>query len=266
LEAILETVWRYRVVDRETVQLLHFTPGGRTAAQRVLTNLWRSRHLDKLGGRSVNERDVYFVSGRASHGLRVLSALLGEKVVRGRLKLPPRVEHALSVSRFRARLEVSARRHGLSVADWRDELDLANFAGEHLVPDAFFTVVRHDGGNRRVAGFFLEVELAAVSRRHWRSRLARYADFYYSGKYEKALGLPSLRVLAVVPHEGSQANAILDEATAAEFTPLRITTWDHVYEADRRGVLVEPIWRRPAESAPGALYFGLDQLQEVPDA
>lgn len=252
LEEILLTVHRYRLVDREIVQQKHFTPKGRSAAQRALTNLWWSRHLDKLPDRAINAPDVYLLSKRASRGLRVLEELVGIDEARSRLQHPATVGHTLAVNHVRAQLEVAARANGLAVEAWQDELDLSNLASDHIVPDAFFQLGRVVEGRRLVSGFFLESELAPVSRQHWRSRLNAYADFYYSGRYEVAFSLPSLRLLIVVRDEGRQRRMILEEAAAARLTIVRLTTAQELRSAP--DALRDAIWRTASEPEPRSLY------------
>ena len=254
LEEILETVLRYRVLDRETLQLRHFTPGGRTSTQRALTQLWRSRYLDKLANRALNQRDVYFLSRRAPRGLEALEGLLGGELAPSRLKRPPAINHALAINNFRARIEVSAPEHGLQVDDWRDELDLASLASNGIVPDAFFQIRRRDSGAERRAGFFVEAELAPVSRRHWARRLSHYATFYYSRQYEAAFSLRSLRVLVITSGGGRQPLSIMEEAEQLQFTPVRVTTWEAVRNTSAQALLFAPIWRKPFEAEPGPLY------------
>lgn len=262
LEDILLTAQRYRVVDREIIQLLHFTDGGHTLAQSVLTQCWWAGFLDKLRNRPRNARDVYFVSGRAGRGLQLLDDLLGEEAVRRRLKRPPAIDHALAVNRLRARIEVSCRKHGLSVENWMDELDLAGFAREGIVPDASFQILRREEGHDRRAGFFLEAELAPVSRQHWHDRFAKYASFYRSGGYEAAFGLRSLRVLVVTRGHGRQQLSILEEAERLNFTPLRLTTYEEVRETQPGSLLTAPLWRKPFDNERGSLYSALPNYDE----
>ncbi len=264
LDSLLLTTWQYRVVTREIVQTRLFSEGASTSAKRILTQSWRSGSLDKLRDRPINAKDVYFLSGRARHGLRRLYELLGEDVVRRRLKRPPRLDHALAVNNFRARTEVSSRDQGLLVEGWRDELDLADLAIEGVVPDASFTIQRLEDGQRRRAGFFLEAELAPVSRRHWQRRLSNYASFYYSHKYEAVFGLRSLRVLVVTAGGGRQPLSILEEGERLNFTPLRVTTWEQVQSTSAGALLGAPIWRKPFASNLCSLYSTTPHLnQEV---
>lgn len=253
LEEILLTVHRYRLVDREIVQLLHFTPKGRSAAQRALTNLWWSRHLDKLPGRALNDRDVYLLSGKASRGMKLLAGLVGPDEARSRLSRPPSIDHTLAVNNVRARVEVSARLHGFEVEDWQDELDLARLEPHHVVPDGFFVLSREVEGRRLRSGFFFEVELAPVSRSHWRQRLEAYAKFYYSHRYEEVFGLPSLRLLVVVPGVGRQQRSILEEAQAEGFTPARVTTAEEL-RRDGVDLLESPIWCSPNAEDAASLF------------
>jgi hypothetical protein len=91
-------------------------------------------------------------------------------------------------------MEVSLEANGFELVRWLDELDLAHLNEEGITPDGFFEAVREDESGPRRSAFFVEVEVASVSRSHWRKRLAAYHSFYYSGKYSEMFGgLRSLR-------------------------------------------------------------------------
>lgn len=251
VDEILLTVHRYRMVDREIVQRLHFTPRGRSAAQRALTNLWWSGYLDKLPDRPINAPDVYVLSRKAARGLRVVEDIVGTEAAHSRLRRAATVEHSLAVNRISAQFEVAARQNDFIVETSQDELDLAHLAGEHIVPDAFFVLSRVVDGRRLLSGFFLEVELTPVSRQHWRARLEAYADFYYSGRYESVVGLPSLRLLFVAP-ERSQLRMVAAEAAAARLTVLRMATAEAVRHAT--DVLYDELWRSSGDDDCTSLF------------
>ena len=243
------TTHSYRVVTMDTICARFFPDRARSFPQRLMTAAWRAGFLDKLRDRPVNRPDVYFLSPAAPRGLAVLEHFLGEEETRRRLKRPPALEHALAVNELRARLEYSAERSQLRVDAWKDELDLAELASEGIVPDASFQVVRPEGAR---AGFLVEAELSPVSRRHWRSRLKKYAEFYYARrKYEAVFGLRSLRLLVIT--DGLRLS-ILEEAERLEFTPLRLTTWRQVRGAAPGELLSAPIWRKPLAADMVALY------------
>ena len=142
----------------------------------------------------------------------------------------------------------------MGVDDWRDELDLAHLAGNGLVPDASFRVVRQEDGRDRSAGFLVEAELAPVSRSHWARRLQRYAEYYYSGSYEQTFGLRSLRLLIIVRGSGRQLRSILEEAERLRLTLTRATTWEQVAATGPESILFAPIWHQPAAETVHALY------------
>jgi len=246
LQPIVMTTHSYRVVTVDTICARFFPGRARSFPQRLMTAAWRAGFLDKLRDRPVNRPDVYFLSASAPRGLALLQDVLGDDAAHGRFKRPPAIDHALALNDFRARLEHSAELSGLSVDAWKDELDLAELASEGLVPDASFQLTRPEGAR---AGFLVEAELTHVSRRHWRVRLGRYAQFYYARqKYEAFFGLRSLRLLVIT--DGLRLS-ILEEAERLEFTPLRLTTWAQVREASPGELLFAPIWRKP--SAPGLI-------------
>ena len=246
---------RYRLITREIAQLRLYTAGARSQVQRDLTHLWRSGIFSKVPSRSLNECDVYEVSRASPRGLREAEAVLGKDVVRERLKRPPALEHALAVNEFRARMEVSLGSNRFELVRWLDELELAYLNEEGLTPDGFFEAVREDESGPRRSAFFVEVEVASVSRMHWRKRLAAYHSFYYSGKYSEMFGgLRSLRLLTVTGRN-HQADALLEEAEAVGVTPLRLTTWDELRKVERSAVMTEEIWRRPRAEARGSLML-----------
>ena len=253
LDANLLTTLEYRLVDREILQLRNYTPGGRGPAQRDLAKMWQAGYLDKLRRRPVIARDVYVISGRAPKGLRRLYELLGEEAVKRRLKRPRTVDHSLAVNHFRVAVEVAARDHGFRVERWQDELDLAHLVREGVVPDAFFRVVRDEGGREHRAGFFVESELALLSRAHWAKRLAKYDAYYYSGKYEASFGLRSLRLL-VITSSARQLSAVVEEAERVGFAPLHAATWDQMRSVPPADVLSGAIWARPSETDLASLY------------
>lgn len=249
LQSIILTTHSYRIVTVDTICARFFPGRARSFPQRLMTAAWRSGFLDKLRDRPINRPDVYFLSAAAPRGLALLDDVLGDERTRSRLRRPPAIDHALAVNDFRARLEYSAEPSGLRIDAWNDELDLAELASEGLVPDASFQIVRPEGGR---AGFLLEAELAPVSRRHWRSRLNRYAQFYYATqKYETFFGVRSLRLLVIT--DGPRLS-ILEEAERLEFTPLRLTTWAQVREVAPGELPFAPIWRKPFELSPNPLY------------
>jgi hypothetical protein len=246
---------QYRVINREIAQLRLYSPGARSQVQRDLTHLWRSGMLSKIPGRAPTECDVYELSRSSPRGLRQTKAMIGRDIVQRVLKRPPAVDHALAVNDLRARMEVSLSRHDFEVQRWLDEFDLNYLAAQGLTPDAFFEVARGDGGSRRRSAFFVEAELAVLSRPHWKRRLAAYHSFYYSGKYTETFdGLRSLRLLVVTNEGGRQAEVILSEAEAVSFTPLRLTTWQAFRLVPAGEVLTAPIWRKPLGEGAASLF------------
>jgi hypothetical protein len=246
---------QYRVITREIAQLRLYTPGARSQVQRDLTHLWHSGILSKIPGRASTTCDVYELSRSSPRGLREAEAQAGRELVKQRLGRPPALEHALAVNEVRARLEASSLDHHFQLQRWLDELDLNHLAGHGITPDAFFEVVRRDEKERRRSAFFLETELATVSRPHWRRRLMAYRSFYYSGRYAEIFGgLRSLRLLVIVRGRGGQAERILTDAAEVDFTPLRLTTWPELRNIPPSGLLFAAVWRKPLESGLASLF------------
>jgi hypothetical protein len=252
---LLLTALEYRVITREMAQLRLYSTGARSQVQRDLTHLWRSGILSKVPNRAPNACDIYELSRSSPRGLRQAEAWLGQDAVRRRAKRPPAVDHALAVNDFRARIELSVRCSGFELETWLDEFDLNHLARHGVTPDGFFEVTRFDGDNRRRSAFFVEVEVAPVSRAHWRRRLAAYHTFYYSGAYaEEFDGRRSLRLLVVAGRDPGQLRKILEEASASDFSPIRLTSRDEMWDGNPQEVLSAPIWRSVRDGQAVSLF------------
>jgi hypothetical protein len=252
---LLLTALEYRVITREIAQLRLYSPGARSQVQRDLTHLWRSGIFSKVPHRAPNACDIYELSRSAPRGIREAEAWLGHDAVRRRAKRPPAVEHALAVNDFRARVELSVHYLGFELDIWQDEFDLNHLARHGITPDGFFEVTRLDGDNRRRSAFFVEVEVAPVSRSHWRRRMAAYHAFYYSGAYaEEFDGRRSLRLLVVAGHDPGQPRKILEEASASDFSPIRLTSWHAMWDTNPQEVLSAPIWRSVRDGQAVSLF------------
>jgi hypothetical protein len=252
---LLLTALEYRVITREIAQLRLYSAGARSQVQRDLTHLWRSGILSKVPNRAPNACDIYELSRSSARGLRLAEAWLGPDAIRRRAKRPPAVDHALAVNDFRARVELSVHCSGFELETWQDEFDLNHLARYGITPDGFFEVTRLDGDNRRRSAFFVEVEVAPVSRSHWRRRLAAYHTFYYSGAYaEEFDGRRSLRLLVISGQEPGQLTKIVDEARASDFSPMRITSWPALRGTSPADVLKAPIWRFRRDDQAASLF------------
>jgi hypothetical protein len=245
---------KYRVITREIAQLRLYTRGARSQVQRDLTHLWRTGILSKISGRASTACDVYEVSRASPRGLRHAEVILGKEALKERLRRPPALEHALMVNELRARLEVSFSAHGIDLTRWLDELDLSNLGGYGITPDGFAEAIREDRGRKRRSGFLVEVEVAPVSRAHWRKRLRSYRSFYYSGKYTEVFGLRSLRLLVVASGGDRQAAGILAEADVAGFSPLRLTTFQEIRNVAAEDIIWACLWRKAADQSMVSLF------------
>jgi hypothetical protein len=253
-QALLRTTLEYRIINREIAQLRHYTPGGRSVAQRDLTLAWQGGYLGKVAGRVPNACDIYVVSPSSPRGLAILQDLLGAEEVKRRLRRPAALDHALAVNGLRARVEISARDLGFDLPRWLDELDMEDLAKGGIVPDAFFEILRQDGDHARRSGFCVEVEVDSVSRSHWQRRLDAYANFYVSGQYERQFRLRSFRLLVVTQRSDRQIQRLLADAADLNFGGVRVASWEVVRETPPAELLLAPIWQKPLVEEPVSLF------------
>ena len=74
------------------------------------------------------------------------------------------------------------------------------------MPDAYFQIQREVEGEPRTAAFFLELERVTKSSRVLHSKLQRYAEVCYSGRYQQVFGIRALRVLFVFAGDSGFSN------------------------------------------------------------
>jgi hypothetical protein len=245
---------------REHIQALLFTPGGASRAQVRLTRLYQNKYIDKLPGRPMNSPDVYFVSRRCWRALNILDKGYGEAGVKDRLRPPGKVPHALLVNECRIAFILGAKALGFELKEWRDELDLGWMGKQYgMVPDGYFPIQRPTVEGPKTACFFLEVERSKASGRAITERLVKYRDFYRSGEFGKRFGSKALRVLMVLATQDTarpvrRMQAFIKIAEANHASLFRFITLDEFRDQSYMDALTSPVWRRPGEAKPVALF------------
>ena len=86
-----------------------------------------------------------------------------------------------------------------------------------------------------------------------------YRDAYYGGGYAETFGIRALRVLVLIgpdcgPDPNSRAARIAALADALETSIVRAAPLDAFLAEDPARLLSAPLWRRPGQDAPCALF------------
>ncbi len=257
---ILHLVLRAQTLTADQIQTAYFSAGGRSRCQLRLKMLYEMRCLDRLPGRLVNEPDTYILSRRSVAGNRLLRQLLGEVEFR-RLRghLGP-LQHLLAVNEVRVRVLRGCRDLSWSLVRWQRPHELLPLLrAEDLLPDAYLQVQRTVDGQNRTAGFFLELERAAKSSQVLASKLRRYRELYYSGRYAQLFGTRALRLLVVFAGSPRQSGdprveEAVEQARKLGVSIARVVALDTLKCLPPTACLNEPVWFGPGSCGPVALF------------
>src|SRR5579871_3819722 len=197
--AVVRWIYQAKLATREQIQALFFSVAGRSRCQRRLTLLYRNRFIDKVPNRPLTASDVYYISRRATKGLRLLRSLFPEQPVAPLRLHVQTVEHTLELASCRIAVTQACAAMGYRLHTWMDEAAVSRFMeGSGLRPDAYLRIERETAAGPRGASFFLEVERSGKEDRALEERYRRYGAFYYDGLFERRFGTAALRVLTLV--------------------------------------------------------------------
>ena len=257
---VVELVLHTQALTQKQIQIAEFSDGGDSRCQRRLTLLVQRTYLATLPRKTVIEPAVYVLNRRSVEGNRLLRERLGEAEYerqKGRLGA---LGHLLSVNEMRVRAIRACGDLGWSLRIWQRPEELAPLLkGFSLIPDAYFQVERQVDGQPRTAAYFLELERASKSVEVLRSKLRRYGELYYGGRYEEIFGTRALRVLVVFAADGGasvearRVEAGVEEARRLGVTNARFASLAKIRALPPVAVLTEPIWREPGGTGEVAL-------------
>jgi Replication-relaxation len=238
--AIASAVEQIGMLNARQVQTLSFSLDNYTACKRRLTKLYRYGVLKRLERGSINDPYIYYLKKAPS---------------------PSLLEHNLGVSEIYVRVARASQELGWDLTCWMTPETLQPLlAGRaRLAPDAYFRIEREVAGEAKNAGFFVEYERNIQRRAVLVHKLTRYADLFASGSYRQLFGIRGMRVLIVYADDFSvpAARRVESGVTVAEqldvtlayFSSLAVLTSAHPVD-----LLTAPLWRRPGEPSPVALY------------
>jgi hypothetical protein len=263
---IVRWVYAARLATREQVQRLFFAAGSRSLCQRRLTLLWRNRYLDRLPVRSLIDPDVYYISRRATKGLKLLRGILPEeKIVPPKID-PRTVQHALDITSCRVAILQACVATGYRLREWLDERELDERLGHvGFRPDAYFRIEHPTPNGPKRPSFALEVERSQKADISHIRRYQNYAQLYYRShpeipsEYERIFGTRGLRVLVLVDAQYGidpqrQIKKLLNLCRQLEVTMVRFAPLNLFLNREPARLFGDPIWRQPADPALTSLF------------
>jgi hypothetical protein len=257
---IVELVGQSRALTVRQIQLGgEFPQHTDSRVQLRCQFLVQAGYLDTLPTCSVNEPAVYLLTRRSQAGLALLRERWGEQRLRAHLTRLGPIDHLLATNEVRVRVMRSCHELGYRLKFWLRSEDLVKVSGKELIPDGYFQIEREEEGWLTAASFFLELQRANRSPRVLRSKLLRYGQIYYSGRFEELFGTRALRVLFVFTSEsGHPAEARVksgcQEAERLGVTNTRFTSLETIKGLASDKMLTAPIWASPRHSELTALF------------
>lgn len=265
---ILDAVSAYRLLTREQIQRLWFSPTGTTACKRRLMLLYQGGLLGRtplpLRNAYGASRAVYYID-RA--GIEVLKLRGGEAPAHPVLTQQPAseffLEHALDTADVRISFELACRERSYPFA-WIDEtrlrrdgirlrmVETSSAPTAAIIPDGFLTITA--GGI--TDGFAVEVDRATVTEERMRRRFRAYGAWAAGTALHPALVCDSLRVLIVVTNDARDRHRVDRLKGWAEAEGGRSLFWFTGRDALSPGnnIIESPVW----------LVGGADDLQSLP--
>ncbi len=252
---ILDTISAYRLLTREQIQRLLFTPTGTTACKRRLMLLYQAGLLGRIPLPVRNAygaaRMVHYIE---SAGIRLLAAHRGEAPDRPaptpNSTSETFLEHTVGAADVRIAFELACRELAYGFA-WIDETRLRrdgvrlrvaetpSAPATSIVPDGFFTITA--GGI--TDGFAVEVDRATVGEDRMRRRFRSYGHWAANRLVPSGLTCDSLRVLIVVTNDARDRHRVERLKAWAEAEGGRSLFWFAGRDAlASTNIITAPVW------------------------
>lgn len=224
------------------------SPNSAQSYQRDLRKLVSLGLIDKLPHRHVWEPAVYLFTHRCKLGFRLLRERYSDEDIRNNLYSLGSLPHLLGINDIRVRVIRATRELNWHLIKWFHHEQLAEILNEEKIyPDGYFHIQRNSNGEIRNAHFFLEFQRANRSSKVMESKLKRYGELYYSGRYQEIFGTRALRVLFVFTSDtdspvGHRINTGVSLATKLGVTIARFTSLDEIKGSEPNQILIGQLW------------------------
>jgi hypothetical protein len=260
--AILETVYRFRVLSTPQIEALLFSTTNHTQARHRLKLLFQHGYLhraEQMQYRSENRPYLYFLDRKGAIELAAMYECEVKDLdwsTQDRHLSSFHLSHLLATQDVRIAVMKSAGQHGCTVAEWHDEKTLRR---EHrsdkvpitvpdgstiqtlVIPDSYLCLEAHT--RKRC---FLEIDMGTMTGqaseaapKSWDKKIAAYLSYYRSGKYQERYHTQALIVLSVTTTEKrlNTLKRVTEKVGGRE--RFWFTTFARLTEGD---ILTAPIW------------------------
>ena len=270
---IVKAVFAYRLLTREQVEILLFSPEGNqdhrtktSICQKRLKLLYQHQFLDRIHLPIVpNEGSGPIVYCLAEQGAQLVANELGvERSSVGWRRKDNAVDfyfldHSLRINDVRIAVALAAKRSGWTLTRWLTERELKSLRERvqdpahpdrtlPVAPDAYFTL---EFGDKR-ASFFLEIDQATEDNKRFKVKVGAYLAYVMSGQYQERYQTKSLRVLTVTTGERRVANL---KSTTEKVAGSDFFWFTTVGMATAEKILTAPIWRVAGQDGQHAVIF-----------
>jgi len=287
--AVVEAIHRYRMLERRQVESLFFqkAPGQRTNTNRSrerLRLLYQHGYLERVprpihpsqGSKGpvyrLGVNGAKFLAKRAEVSLSQFHywGRGDDKDARQTRVQPMFLEHGIALADIRIAVEQSAKRQGLTIELWRDEMEFRHPQEKEAVnvalspdtqkeripimPDGYFVLISPRGR----AHFFLEMDRSTETiRKTWQRKIVGYKEYILGGKFHQQYGVAwpqtPLRILtATISIDRAQHL----KAAAERYGPLeaaQMFLFAPFSELTEMDALTAPMWLRAGATGRQAL-------------
>lgn len=250
---ILERLTDYRLLTREQIQRLEFSPTSTTACKRRLGLLYHNGYVGRLALPINNAygatRVVYFIDRLGSNALSVAHRNEQRPPARTVEASPIFLEHTLDVADVRIAFELACVSLSYDFA-WISEGDLRRAgvrvrlsvsADRHAttIPDGLLAIT----ASGECDSFAVEVDRGTVSEDRMRRRFRGYGEWSSHPTLPATVGSDSLRVLIVVTANGRDRKRLEHLKTWCEAEGGRSLFWFTSFDAATPNIITTPVWQ-----------------------
>jgi hypothetical protein len=214
-KAVIECVYRYRVLMQSQIEQLLFTGRHRSIAQERLSLLYHHGYLERqflpVRGGMMYSPILYLLDRR---GAELLTREYGYDEVAWKREHNEVgidfLEHSLAINQFRILVTLACHTHHYPILSWHGESDLkADYdfvtlretGGKSrrvsVIPDSAFIIDTPRQSEKTKAYFFLELDRGTMTTKRFKTKIEAYLAYIDGGGYEKRYGTKGLRVLTV---------------------------------------------------------------------
>ena len=263
---IVRTVSEHRVISSDDLQLL--IPGSDQMILRRLQKLFHHGYLDRpKSQRELKNAPMVYALGQ--QGAELVARESGSRPSvdwseKNRQMGRQHLEHALMASRFQTALRHAAKiDQAVDIERWQGDGTVRTSAHiEHedgteripVAPDAYFVLRVWDADAASRIHVFLEADRSTMTLARFVTKLRGYFAFWRSGQAEEKFGMKNFLVVTTTTSK-ARAEHLLEACRQVSDRGLRMFLFgtEADYQPASRAVILDPIWRTPADDGQHSL-------------